>query len=188
MRGRQSLLSIQGTAFQNDQLGGVIIRANNPSQSKTQDTGDTAKRRLRIVQAELRSITGTLVKDETDRLRRMALWREFDALNSGQRRGAIMSALLGLQVRLPDNCRCGSDLATVGDSDGKFAATLACPQCGSSRGAISEFTLSFIQSLAARYGAPGAIAMRSSAIAKACAKQEEYLKRSTPRLASRGST
>ena len=70
----------QGTAFQNDQLGGVIIRANNPSQSKTQDTGDTAKRRLRIVQAELRSITGTLVKDETDRLRRMALWREFDAL------------------------------------------------------------------------------------------------------------
>ena len=88
-----------------------------------------------------------------------------------------MSALLGLQVRLPDNCRCGSDLATVGDSDGKFAATLACPQCGSSRGAISEFTLSFIQSLAARYGAPGAIAMRSSAIAKACAKQDEYLKR-----------
>ena len=88
-----------------------------------------------------------------------------------------MSALLGLQVRLPDNCRCGSDLATVGDSDGKFAATLACPQCGSSRAAISEFTLSFIQSLAARYGAPGAIAMRSSAIAKACAKQDEYLKR-----------
>ena len=88
-----------------------------------------------------------------------------------------MSALLGLQVRLPDNCKCGSNLATIGNGDDKFAATLACPQCGSSRGAISEFTLSFIQCLAARYGAPGAITIRSSAIAKACAKQDEYLKR-----------
>jgi hypothetical protein len=36
--------------------------------------------RLRLVQAELRSITGTPIKDEADRLRRMTLWRELDAL------------------------------------------------------------------------------------------------------------
>jgi hypothetical protein len=36
--------------------------------------------RLRLVQAELRGITGTLIKDEVDRLRRMSLWRELDEL------------------------------------------------------------------------------------------------------------
>jgi hypothetical protein len=38
------------------------------------------ERRLRLVQAELRSITGTPIKDEADRLRRMNLWRELDGL------------------------------------------------------------------------------------------------------------
>jgi hypothetical protein len=36
--------------------------------------------RLRLVQAELRGITGTRIKDEVDRLRRMSLWRELDEL------------------------------------------------------------------------------------------------------------
>jgi hypothetical protein len=36
--------------------------------------------RLRLVHSELRPITGTPIKDEADRLRRMALWRELDAL------------------------------------------------------------------------------------------------------------
>jgi hypothetical protein len=35
---------------------------------------------LRLVQAELRGITGTPIKDEADRLRRMSLWRELDEL------------------------------------------------------------------------------------------------------------
>jgi hypothetical protein len=39
-----------------------------------------AEHRLRLVQAELRCITGTPIKDEADRLRRMALWRELDEL------------------------------------------------------------------------------------------------------------
>jgi hypothetical protein len=38
-----------------------------------------AEHRLRFVQAELRCITGAPIKDEADRLRRMALWRELDA-------------------------------------------------------------------------------------------------------------
>jgi hypothetical protein len=89
-----------------------------------------------------------------------------------------MSTVVGQQVRLPDNCKCGSDLARIGGGDGKFAAaTLACPQCGNSRGAISEFTLHFIESVAGKFGVPAAIAIRSSAIAKACAKQDEFLKR-----------
>jgi hypothetical protein len=42
--------------------------------------GPMTEHRLRAVQAELRCITGTPIKDEADRLRRMALWRELDAL------------------------------------------------------------------------------------------------------------
>ena len=51
-----------------------------------------------------------------------------------------MTALIGLQVWLPDHCKCGADTAVIGDGNGKFAATLACPQCGNSRGAISGTT------------------------------------------------
>jgi hypothetical protein len=36
--------------------------------------------RLRLVQAELRGITGTPIKDEVDRSRRMSLWDELDEL------------------------------------------------------------------------------------------------------------
>jgi hypothetical protein len=41
---------------------------------------DDDGRRLRLVQAELRTITGTPIEGEDDRLRRMALWRELDVL------------------------------------------------------------------------------------------------------------
>jgi hypothetical protein len=41
---------------------------------------NVAEHRLRLVQAELRSITGTPVNGEADRLRRMCLWRELDKL------------------------------------------------------------------------------------------------------------
>jgi hypothetical protein len=88
-----------------------------------------------------------------------------------------MTALIGQKVRLPDSCKCGSDLATIGAGDGKHAATLACPQCGSARGAISEFTLHFVESIAAKFGAPAAITIRADRIVKACAKQDEFLKR-----------
>jgi hypothetical protein len=36
--------------------------------------------RLRLVQDELRGITGTPIKNEADRARRMALWCELDRL------------------------------------------------------------------------------------------------------------
>jgi hypothetical protein len=37
-----------------------------------------------------------------------------------------MSSIVGREVRLPNNCKCGSDFAVVGASDGKFYATLTC--------------------------------------------------------------
>jgi hypothetical protein len=40
----------------------------------------TEQQHLLAVQTELRGITGTPVKDEADRLRRVTLWRELDRL------------------------------------------------------------------------------------------------------------
>jgi hypothetical protein len=71
-----------------------------------------------------------------------------------------MSAIIIAQkVRLPNNCKCGSELATIGPGDGKHPATLACVQCGSSRGAISSFTLQWIESVA-MFGSPATIVLR----------------------------
>ena len=78
-----------------------------------------------------------------------------------------MSVLTGLQVKLPSSCRCGGDLATISPGNGKHPATLKCRDCECYRGAISQFTLHFIESVAARYGAPTAIMIRASAIVKA---------------------
>ena len=76
----------------------------------------------------------------------------------------MSEGFLGLQVRLPTDCKCGSDLAAIGPSNGKHPATLKCGDCECHRGAISKFTLSFIEAVAARYGAPTAIMIRASAI------------------------
>jgi hypothetical protein len=76
----------------------------------------------------------------------------------------MSGALLGLQVKLPTDCKCGNELAVIGPGNGKHPATLQCSQCECHRGCISEFTLSFIEAVAARYGAPTAIMIRASAI------------------------
>ena len=68
---------------------------------------------------------------------------------------------------MPTDCTCGSELAVIGPGNGKHPATLACPECGSGRGAISAFTFNFIEALASKYGAPTTISIRASAIAAA---------------------
>ena len=78
-----------------------------------------------------------------------------------------MSVLTGLQVKLPTDCKCGGDLATIGPGNGKHPATLKCRDCDCHHGALSAFTLSFIEAVAARYGAPTAIMIRASAIVAA---------------------
>jgi hypothetical protein len=69
--------------------------------------------------------------------------------------------LLGRQVRLPGQCRCGSDLAVISGGDGKYPALLQCQSCGGPRGQLTEFTYHWIATLAAKFGAPQVITMRS---------------------------
>jgi hypothetical protein len=71
-----------------------------------------------------------------------------------------MKTLIGQKVRLPNNCACGAGTAVIGAGDGKHAATLACPQCNTSRGAISSFTLQWIEAVGAKFGAPATITLR----------------------------
>ena len=56
--------------------------------------------------------------------------------------------LIGLQVRLPTDCACGTDTAVIGPANDKYPATLKCRDCEGHRGAISAFTLSFIEAVA----------------------------------------
>ena len=74
-----------------------------------------------------------------------------------------MSALIGQQVRLPTDCRCGADTAVIGASDGKYAATLTC-SCGRGRGYLTEFVGKWIEAIAAKFGAPVTIALRHAPI------------------------
>ena len=87
------------------------------------------------------------------------------------------TTLLGLQVKLPEACRCTSDVAIIGAGTDEHYASLKCVGCGELRNWLIEFTARWIESVAGKFGAPSVITIRSSAIAKACANQDEYLKR-----------
>jgi hypothetical protein len=67
---------------------------------------------------------------------------------------------MGLAVRLPTDCACGANTAVIGaDAGGRFAAALTC-SCGKHRGYLTEFTASFVEAVAKRFGAPETITLR----------------------------
>jgi hypothetical protein len=76
----------------------------------------------------------------------------------------MSDALLGLQVKLPTDCKCGGDTAVIGPANAKYPATLQCSQCECHRGSLSAFTLDFIQAVAAKFGTPTEITIRAPAI------------------------
>jgi hypothetical protein len=76
---------------------------------------------------------------------------------------AVTIAIVGQKVRLPTDCQCGVDVAVIGPSDGKYAATLTC-SCGRGRGFLTEFVASWMEALAAKFGAPAAITLRHAPI------------------------
>jgi hypothetical protein len=62
-------------------------------------------------------------------------------------------ALFGLQVRLPDTCRCGLMLALIEGGRGPHRAGLRCA-CGRHRGWVSVASYRFLTEIVDRFGRP----------------------------------
>jgi hypothetical protein len=67
-----------------------------------------------------------------------------------------VSSLLGLHVKLPDARRCGSDVAVIGEDN-----VLTCRSCRRRCGFLSQFTANWLQQVAAKFGAPEVITLRT---------------------------
>jgi hypothetical protein len=64
------------------------------------------------------------------------------------------SPLIGLTVRLPDHCRCGSDVARIGPPVGPHLAELRCAHCGHHRGWLPRQAHQFLTETVNTFGRP----------------------------------
>jgi hypothetical protein len=62
--------------------------------------------------------------------------------------------LVGLAVRLPDRCRCDSDVARIGPPVGPHLAELRCAHCGQHRGWLPRQAHSFLVETVQKFGRP----------------------------------
>jgi hypothetical protein len=62
--------------------------------------------------------------------------------------------LLGLAVKLPDVCRCGSDIARVGAPVGPHLAELWCERCRRHRGWLPRAAHQFLVEVVNKFGRP----------------------------------
>jgi len=64
------------------------------------------------------------------------------------------SPIIGLRVRLPQACRCGSSIAVIGSSSGPHEHRLECAQCGTWCRWLSTRQTAFITKIATTFGRP----------------------------------
>jgi hypothetical protein len=64
------------------------------------------------------------------------------------------STIIGLRVRLPRACRCGSYIATIGSSSGQHEHRLDCTQCGTWCRWLGRAEAAFITEISAKFGCP----------------------------------
>ena len=68
---------------------------------------------------------------------------------------ATADPLAGLMVQFERGfCRCGSNVATIGDGTAMHRACLNCRSCGRSRGWLSWHTANWIESVISLHGQP----------------------------------
>ena len=68
---------------------------------------------------------------------------------------ATTDPLAGLAVQFEhDFCRCGSNVATIGDGKAMHRASLTCRSCGRHRGWLSRFTAYWLKSVISLHGRP----------------------------------
>jgi hypothetical protein len=62
--------------------------------------------------------------------------------------------LIGLEVRLPDPCECGCDIALIGGGKGPHKGSLYCRACERHRGWISRDSFDSIAAIVTQWGRP----------------------------------
>ena len=83
--------------------------------------------------------------------------------------------IIGINVSLPDTCRCASDIAIVRAGDATHHLSLKCRSCERHRGWLSKPTADWISSVVTKFGVPEVITIHSSRLSRAAAKQDRYL-------------
>jgi hypothetical protein len=84
--------------------------------------------------------------------------------------------IIDINVRLPDTCRCASDVVIICPGDVTHHLSLKCHSCKRHRGWLSKPTADWISSVVTKFGAPEVISIRSSRLSRAAAKQDEALR------------
>ena len=69
--------------------------------------------------------------------------------------------LIGLKVKLPSRCRCGTDAAVIGPGTVTHRAAVRCANCDKHRAWLSKDTASWLKAVANKFGAPPLITLRT---------------------------
>jgi len=67
---------------------------------------------------------------------------------------SALSPIVGLKVRMPQRCRCGSHIATIGSSSGPHEHRLDCARCGTWCRWLGARDAAFITKIASTFGCP----------------------------------
>jgi hypothetical protein len=68
--------------------------------------------------------------------------------------GKIANPLIGITVKLPDTCKCGSPLAVIGPAVVPHRASLHCQECRQFRGWVSNEAFRFVAKIVEQFGKP----------------------------------
>jgi hypothetical protein len=68
--------------------------------------------------------------------------------------GKIANPLIGITVKLPDTCKCGSPLAVIGPAVVPHRASLHCQECRQFRGWVSNESFRFVSKIVEQFGKP----------------------------------
>jgi len=69
---------------------------------------------------------------------------------------ATSTSVVGLEITLPQSCRCGEAIAVAGSSSGPHYASIQCTRCGVHRGWIGAAAFNFLSSTIENFGGPNA--------------------------------
>jgi hypothetical protein len=79
-----------------------------------------------------------------------------------------MTAIMGRPVKMPNHCRCGSNIGIVGPGSGPHLASVHCRNCNKHRAWLSKHTAQWLEAVSQKFGAPEIISLRTNGSALSC--------------------